>query len=88
MKNNHRKLAAKEGDFLVNVAHSIGSTLGAVAAKVSGSPRAPRRRGAGRRTVRKQRSASLSSPRTSGRTSTRGNRIAVRRVKSRRKTSR
>lgn len=47
MKINRRTSAAKNQDFLVTVARSIGSTLGAVAAKVNPSPRKSRRRPAG-----------------------------------------
>jgi hypothetical protein len=47
MKTNRRTSAAKNQDFLVTVARSIGSTLGAVAAKVNPSPRKSSRRPAG-----------------------------------------
>jgi hypothetical protein len=40
MKINRRKPAATTQDLLITVARSIGSTLGAVAAKVSPWPRA------------------------------------------------
>jgi hypothetical protein len=92
MKNG-RKSAAKDNDFLVSVAESIGSTLGAVAAKVSGTAREARRRPARRKPVAKRHSASSKSRRAPAKTATAR---ALRRVKkvvggrrtSRRKSSR
>jgi hypothetical protein len=53
MTKKARKPAAKNNEFLVSVARSIGSTLGAVAAKVSSAPRAPRRPAARRKRASK-----------------------------------
>ncbi len=52
-----RKPVPKGDDFLTGVARSIGSTLGAVAAKVNPSPHKSHRRPAGRKRARKRRSA-------------------------------
>jgi hypothetical protein len=58
MNTTVKKAATKGDDFLSTVARSIGSTLGAVAAKVNGSPRSARRRPATRKRARAQNSAS------------------------------
>lgn len=59
MKKNAHEPARKDSDFLTFVARSIGSTLGAVAAKVSSLPP-----GSGRKTrARRKRSASDGSKR-------------------------
>jgi predicted alpha/beta-hydrolase family hydrolase len=77
MKNG-RKSAAKDNDFLVSVAESIGSTLGAVAARVSGTAGAARRRPARRKPAAKRRSVSSKSRRASVKTASAR---ALRRVK-------
>jgi hypothetical protein len=61
MKNGGRKQPVKNNDFLANMARSIGSTLGAVAAKVSMSPRASQRRRGGRKLARKPKNRKKSS---------------------------
>lgn len=71
MKINRRTPAAKNQDFLVTVARSIGSTLGAVAAKVNPSPRKSRRRPAGGKGARKRNLGSKSRQRTLPRVSKR-----------------
>ena len=58
MKTTERKPATKDDDFLTTVARSIGSTLGAVVAKVDEATRPARRRPAGRKLARRQSSAS------------------------------
>ena len=87
MKNSGRKQPVKDNDFLVNVARSIGSTLGAVAAKVSRSPRASHRRRVGRKFDRKQDSASQSSRHTSAGTLKRSSKVAGRKRMNRKKSS-
>jgi hypothetical protein len=67
MKNG-RKSAAKDNDFLVSVAESIGSTLGAVAARVSGTAGAARRRPARRKPAAKRRSITSNRRRASAKT--------------------
>jgi hypothetical protein len=64
MKINRRTSAAKNQDFLVTAARSIGSTLGAIAAKVSPSPSKSHRRPAGRKRATKQNLASKGHRRT------------------------
>jgi hypothetical protein len=64
MKINRRASAAKNQDFLVTAARSIGSTLGAIAAKVSPSPSKPHRRPAGRKRAAKQNLAAKGHRRT------------------------
>ena len=64
MKINRRRPAAKNQDFLMTAARSIGSTLGAIAAKVSPSPSKSHRRPAGRRRALKQNLASKGRRRT------------------------
>ena len=61
MKNSGRKQPVKNNDILANMARSIGSTLGAVAAKVSRSPRASQRRQGGRKLARKPKNRKKSS---------------------------
>jgi hypothetical protein len=58
MKTTERKPATKDDDFLTTVARSIGSTLGAVVAKVDEATRPARRRPAGRKLARRHSSAS------------------------------
>jgi hypothetical protein len=58
MTITERKPAAGDDDFLTTVARSIGSMLGAVAAKVNPSPHKSRRRLAGHQRADKRRSAS------------------------------
>jgi hypothetical protein len=58
MKITGRRAAPKDDDFLTTVARSIGSTLGAVAAKVNPSPRKSRQRLPGRERTSKRLSAS------------------------------
>jgi hypothetical protein len=70
MRSAVRKPAAKGDAFLVSMARSIGSTLGAVAAKVNPSPRKPRRRSPGRKAANKQSSTIQKGRRISGATST------------------
>ena len=55
MKLKKRKPATKEEEFLLSVARSIGSTLGAVAAKVNPSSHKPRQRPVGRKRVSRNR---------------------------------
>ncbi len=71
------KSAAKGEAFLISVAESIGSTLGAVAAKVNPSPRKPRRRSTARRAAKKHGSAIRKARRVSAATSTRKGRAGV-----------
>ena len=79
MKINRRKPAATTQDLLVTVARSIGSTLGAVAAKVSPSPRKSHRRLSRRKRTAKDNLGSKSHRRTSSRASTRNGHAAKRR---------
>jgi hypothetical protein len=65
MKITDRKTAAKHDDFLTSVARSIGSTLGAVAAKVDEATRPARRRPAGHKRARKHGSVSRATRRLS-----------------------
>ena len=58
MKITERKSDARDDDFLTTVARSIGSTLGAVAAKVDPSFRKARRRPPSPKRASKRRSAS------------------------------
>jgi hypothetical protein len=76
MKTNRRRSAAKNQDFLVTVARSIGSTLGAVAAKVNPSPRKSRRRPTGGKGAHKRNLASKSRQRTLSRASKRNGQAA------------
>jgi hypothetical protein len=71
MKINRRKPAATTQDLLVTVARSIGATLGAVAAKVSPSPRKSHRRLSRRKRAARPNLASKSHRRTSSRASKR-----------------
>jgi hypothetical protein len=64
MKIHRSRPAAKNKDFLVTVARSIGSTLGAVAAKVSPSSNKTHRRPAGRKRAAKHNLASKRQRRT------------------------
>jgi len=77
---SEHKSAAKEGDFLFTVARSIGSTLGSVAAKVSHLPGVSRPRPARRKRVSKRSSSA-------GRTRSTTRKAAVRKPKSRKKSS-
>jgi hypothetical protein len=86
MKINRRRPAAKNKDFLVTAARSIGSTLGAIAAKVSPSPSKSRRRPAGRRRALKQNLASKGHRRLPG-TSKRNSQAAGFKRKNRKKSS-
>ena len=62
MTTTERKPAVKDDDFLTTVARSIGSTLGAVVAKVDEATRPSRpRRSAGRKRARKHASVSRAS---------------------------
>jgi hypothetical protein len=76
MKAIARKTAAKNDDFLTTVARSIGSTLGAVAAKVNATTHPSRRRPSGRPRTRKHVSASRNTRRTSASVSKRRNKVA------------
>lgn len=83
MKSRNHKAAAKNEDFLATVARSIGSTLGAVAAKVSPSPR----RSATHKRVRNRHSVSTKARRTSARISKTSANAARLKRKNRRKSS-
>ena len=87
MNTTARKSAAKNDDFLTTVARSIGSTLGAVAAKVDEVTRPARRRPAGRRRTRKHASVSHGSRRTSASVSKRTNKVARLTKKNRKKSA-
>jgi hypothetical protein len=65
MKIIERKTTSKGDDFLTTVARSIGSTLGAVAAKVNATTHPSRRRPSGRARTRKHASVSRTSRRAS-----------------------
>jgi hypothetical protein len=65
MKITERKTAAKHDDFLTSVARSIGSTLGAVAAKVDEATRPARRRPTSRKRARKHASGTRATRRLS-----------------------
>jgi hypothetical protein len=65
MKITERKPAAKTDDFLTTVARSIGSTLGAVAAKVDAATRPARRRPTRHKHVRPRGSVSRANRRPS-----------------------
>ena len=87
MKNGGRKQSVKDDDFLVSMARSIGSTLGAVAAGVSRSPRASRRRRGGRKLASKQDSVPQNSRRNPARALKRSNKAAGRKRENRKKSS-
>jgi hypothetical protein len=72
-----RKPAAKEDEFLVNVARSIGSTLGAVAAKVNPSSHKRRPRPVRRKRAPKQSSISRNHRRASATASKRSSPAAT-----------
>jgi hypothetical protein len=77
---SEHKSAAKENDFLVTVARSIGSTLGSVAAKVSHLPGVSRATPVRRKRVSKRSSAA-------GRTRSTTRKAAARKPKGRKKSS-
>jgi hypothetical protein len=87
MKITERKPAAKADDFLSTVARSIGSTLGAVAAKVDEATHPARRRTAGRKRARKHASVSRTGRRASASASKRSNATARLTRKNRKKSS-
>jgi hypothetical protein len=88
MKITERKPMQKAEDLLTTVARSIGSTLGAVAAKVNATTRpSRRRRTAGRTRTRKHASASRNSRRASAAVSKRSNKVARLIKKNRKKSS-
>jgi len=87
MKTNVRR-SAKNEDFLVTVARSIGSTLGAVAAKVNPSPPKSHRRPAGSKGARKRHLASKSRPRTLPVASKRNSQAAGVKQRNRKKSAR
>jgi hypothetical protein len=87
MKTTGRKHAAKNDDFLTSVARSIGSTLGAVAAKVDEATHPTRRRRAVPKRARKHASVARTSRRTSASASKRSNATARLTRKNRKKTS-
>ncbi len=87
MNTTARKFAAKDDDFLTTVARSIGSTLGAVVAKVDEVTRPARRRPAGRTRTRKHASVSRGSRRTSASVSKRSNKVARLTKKNRKKSA-
>jgi hypothetical protein len=86
MKITERKPVQKAEDLLTTVARSIGSTLGAVAAKVNATTKPSRRRRSGRTRARKHVSVSPSNRRASASISKRSNKVA-RLVKKNRKKS-
>ena len=85
MKIDKRGPAAKNQDFLVTAARSIGSTLGAIAAKVSPSPRKSRRRPAGDKRPRKRNPASKRRQRTLPRAAKRSGQAAGSKQRTRKK---
>jgi hypothetical protein len=85
--SNHPKSAAKNEDFLSSVARSIGSTLGAVAAKVNPAPHKSRRRPAARKRVSRRSSVSTKSRRTAAKISRSGAKAAALKHKNRRRAS-
>jgi hypothetical protein len=88
MKITERKAAAKHDDFLTSVARSIGSTLGAVAAKVDEATRpARRRRPGGRKRARKHSSVSRATRRASASVSKRSHATARLATSKRKKSS-
>jgi hypothetical protein len=87
MKIKRRASAAKNQDFLVTAARSIGSTLGAIAAKVSPSPSKSHRRPAGRKRGAKQNLASKGHRRTLPRGSKRNPQAAGFKPKNRKKSA-
>jgi hypothetical protein len=87
MKITERKTAAKHDDFLSSVARSIGSTLGAVAAKVDEATRPARRRPAGRKRARKHGSVSRATRRISASAASKRNHRAARLTPRKRKKS-
>jgi hypothetical protein len=88
MKTTARKHAAKNDDFLTTVARSIGSTLGAVAAKVDEATHPTRRRRTSQKRARKHASAARTSRRASASASKRTNATARLTRKNRKKSSR
>jgi hypothetical protein len=76
MKITERKPVQKAEDLLTTVARSIGSTLGAVAAKVHATAKPSRRRRSGRTRARKHASVSRNKRRASASISKRSNRVA------------
>jgi hypothetical protein len=88
MKITERKPVQKAEDLLTTVARSIGSTLGAVAAKVNATTRASRRRRpTGRTRTRKHVSASRHPRRASASVSKRSNKVARLTKKNRKKSA-
>jgi hypothetical protein len=87
MKINRRTSAAKNQDLLVTVARSIGSTLGAVAAKVNPSPRKSPRRPTGGKGAHKRNLASKSRQRTLPRASKRNGQAAGFKQRNRKKSA-
>jgi hypothetical protein len=87
MKITERKPAAKHDDFLTSVARSIGSTLGAVAAKVDEATRPAHRRPAGRKRARKHSSVSRAARRISASASKRSHATARLTTSKRKKSS-
>ena len=87
MTTTERKPAVKDDDFLTTVARSIGSTLGAVVAKVDEATRPAPRRSAGRKRARKHASVSRASRRASVSASKRHNAAARLTRRNRKKSS-
>ncbi len=88
MTTSERKPAARDNDFLTTVARSIGSTLGAVAAKVNATTHpSRRRRTTGRTRTRKHVSASRKIRRASATISKRINKAARLTKKNRKKSA-
>ena len=87
MNTTARKSAAKNDDFLTTVARSIGSTLGAVAAKVDEVTRPAPRHRAGRTRTRKHVSVSRGSRRASASVWKRTNKVARLTKKNRKKSA-
>jgi hypothetical protein len=87
MKITERKPAAKADDFLTAVARSIGSTLGAVAAKVDQATHPARRRRAAGKRARKHGAVSRSGRRASDSAAKRNERTARLTRRNRKKSS-
>jgi hypothetical protein len=87
MKITERKPAQKDDDFLTAVARSIGSTLGAVAAKVNATTPPSRRHPAGRTRTRKNASVSHQSRCASASVLKRSSKVARLTKKNRKKSA-
>ncbi len=87
MKITERKPVQKAEDLLTTVARSIGTTLGAVAAKVNATTHPSRRRPSGRTRVRKHVSVSRKIRRASATVSKRIDKAARLTKKNRKKSA-